>query len=283
MDSIQIGKIKIYWLRGGYTHFDGGAMFGVVPKPLWEKKYPVNDKNQLANVTDPMFFQYLGKNYLIDSGLGNRRLTEKQKRNYGVTEESFVLEDLAQLSIVPEDIDYVLMTHLHFDHVLGLTGISEEGNDYSIFPNAEIWTSETEWEEMQHPNIRSKATYWQENWLRIEGQIHTFTKEKEFNDAIKMTHTGGHSNGHSVIWLESDGEKAIHMADIFPTFAHQNVLWVTAYDDYPMTSISAKQAIFKQTFGANYWFLSYHDSRFRAVQIAENGDVKAELKIEHRN
>ncbi len=98
-----------------------------------------------------------------------------------------------------------------------------------------------------------------------------------------MTHTGGHSNGHSVIWLESDGEKAIHMADIFPTFAHQNVLWVTAYDDYPMTSISAKQAIFKQTFGANYWFLSYHDSRFRAVQIAENGDVKAELKIEHRN
>ncbi|EHL2571344.1 MBL fold metallo-hydrolase, partial [Listeria monocytogenes] len=119
MDSIQIGKIKIYWLRGGYTHFDGGAMFGVVPKPLWEKKYPVNDKNQLANVTDPMFFQYLGKNYLIDSGLGNRRLTEKQKRNYGVTEESFVLEDLAQLSIAPEDIDYVLMTHLHFDHVLG--------------------------------------------------------------------------------------------------------------------------------------------------------------------
>lgn len=157
MDSIQIGEIKVYWLRGGYTHFDGGAMFGVVPKPLWEKKYPANEKNQLANVTDPMFFQYLGKNYLIDSGLGNGRLTEKQKRNYGVTEESFVLEDLAKLNIAPEDIDYCLMTHLHFDHVLGLTGCSEEGY-YSIFPNAEIWTSEIEWDEMQHPNIRSKAT-----------------------------------------------------------------------------------------------------------------------------
>ncbi len=214
MDSIQIGEIKIYWLRGGYTHFDGGAMFGVVPKPLWEKKYPANEKNQLANVTDPMFFQYLGKNYLIDSGLGNGRLTEKQKRNYGVTEESFVLEDLAKLNIAAEDIDYCLMTHLHFDHVLGLTGCSEEGY-YSIFPNAEIWTSEIEWDEMQHPNIRSKATYWQENWQAIKGQVHTFTKEKRFNDAIKMTHTGGHSAGHSAVWFESGGELAIHMADIF--------------------------------------------------------------------
>ncbi|CAC96886.1 TPA: YtnP family quorum-quenching lactonase [Listeria innocua] len=282
MDSIQIGEIKIYWLRGGYTHFDGGAMFGVVPKPLWEKKYPANEKNQLANVTDPMFFQYLGKNYLIDSGLGNGRLTEKQKRNYGVTEESFVLEDLAKLNIAPEDIDYCLMTHLHFDHVLGLTGCSEEGY-YSIFPNAEIWTSEIEWDEMQHPNIRSKATYWQENWQAIKGQVHTFTKEKRFNDAIKMTHTGGHSAGHSAVWFESGGEVAIHMADIFPTFAHQNVLWVTAYDDYPMTSIAAKQDIFKRTFGKNYWFLSYHDARFRAVKIGGNGEIDAELKIENRN
>lgn len=135
MDSIQIGEIKIYWLRGGYTHFDGGAMFGVVPKPLWTKKYPANEKNQLANVTDPMFFKYLGKNYLIDSGLGNNRLKDKQKRNYGVTEESYVLENLAELGVAPEDIDYVLMTHLHFDHVLGLTGVSKEGY-YSIFPNA---------------------------------------------------------------------------------------------------------------------------------------------------
>ncbi|MBC1885876.1 YtnP family quorum-quenching lactonase [Listeria seeligeri] len=282
MDKVQIGEITIYWLRGGYTHFDGGAMFGVVPKPLWEKKYPANEKNQLANVTDPMFFCYQGKNYLIDSGLGNGRLTEKQKRNYGVTEESFVLEDLAKIGVAPEEIDYVLMTHLHFDHVLGLTGFSD-GAYYSVFKNAEIWTSKIEWEEMQHPNIRSKATYWKENWEQIKAQIHTFDSKVEINDAITMEHTGGHSAGHSIIWLHSNGEKAVHMADIFPTFAHQNVLWVTAYDDYPMTSIAAKQTIFKKTFGKDYWFLSYHDARFRAVKIAENGEIKTSLKINNRN
>ncbi|MBC1425406.1 MBL fold metallo-hydrolase [Listeria seeligeri] len=282
MDKLQIGEITIYWLRGGYTHFDGGAMFGVVPKPLWENKYPANEKNQLANVTDPMFFRYQGKNYLIDSGLGNGRLTEKQKRNYGVTEESFVLEDLAKIGVAPEEIDYVLMTHLHFDHALGLTGFSEEGY-YSVFKNAEIWTSKIEWEEMQHPNIRSKATYWKENWEQIKAQIHTFDSKIEINDAITMEHTGGHSAGHSIIWFHSNGGKAVHMADIFPTFAHQNVLWVTAYDDYPMTSIAAKQTIFKETFGKNYWFLSYHDARFRAVKIAENGEIQTSLKINNRN
>lgn len=281
MDTIQIGDITIYWLRGGYTHFDAGAMFGVVPKPLWEKKYPANKNNQLATVTDPMFFRFEGKNYLIDSGIGNNRLTEKQKRNYGVTEESHVLEDLAKLGVSPEDIDYVLMTHLHFDHVLGLTGVSKEGY-YSVFKNAEIWTSKTEWDEMQQPNIRSKATYWKENWEQIESQIHTFEKEIQINKALKMELTGGHSEGHAIIWLESNGEKAVHMADIFPTFAHQNVLWVTAYDDYPMTSIARKQTIFEKTFGENYWFLSYHDARFRAVKIAANGEIQQSYQINNR-
>lgn len=246
------------------------------------EKIPSKRKNQLANVTDPMFFRYEGKNYLIDSGLGNNRLTEKQKRNYGVTEESFVLEDLARLGVSPEEIDYVLMTHLHFDHVLGLTGVSEEGN-YSIFKNAEIWTSKMEWDEMRNPSIRSKATYWKENWEQIESQIHTFDREVKINDVVKMEHTGGHSAGHSIIWFHLNGEKAVHMADIFPTFAHQNVLWVTAYDDYPMTSIAAKQEIFKQTFGENYWFLSYHDARFRAVKIAENGEFINSLKLNRPN
>lgn len=279
MDSIKIGDITIYWLRGGKTNFDGGAMFGVVPKPLWQKKYQANEKNQILNYTDPMFFEYQGKNYLIDSGLGNDRLTAKQKRNYGVEEESFVLEDLAKLGIQPEAIDVVLMTHLHFDHVLGLTGKAAGEGYYSVFPNATIIVNDIEWEEMQHPNIRSKATYWKENYEAIQSQIQTYHDRFRCNDAVTMEHTGGHSNGHAVIWFESRGKKAIHMADIFPTFAHQNVLWVTAYDDYPMDSIAAKQRLFKQTCGANYWFLTYHDAHYRAVKINADGTVTDELPI----
>ncbi|WP_455662533.1 MBL fold metallo-hydrolase, partial [Pradoshia sp.] len=101
---------------------DGGAMFGVVPKPLWSKKYPVNENNQIELRSDPILVQAEGKNYLIDSGIGKGKLTEKQMRNYGVSEESHLDADLAKLGLTTADIDGVLMTHMHFDHASGLTG-----------------------------------------------------------------------------------------------------------------------------------------------------------------
>ena len=112
MEQLQIGKIKLTWLNGGVTHLDGGAMFGVVPKPLWTRKYAVNDKNQIECRTDPILIEIDQKKFLIESGIGNGKLTEKQKRNFGVTEESKVAQSLQQLGYTTADIDAVLMTHL---------------------------------------------------------------------------------------------------------------------------------------------------------------------------
>ncbi len=105
----------------GVTNLDGGAMFGVVPKALWSRKYPANEKNQIELLTDPILIQMDGKNILIEAGLGKGKLSEKQLRNFGVTAESNVEESLEYLGLNPEEIDYVLMTHLHNDHVGGLT------------------------------------------------------------------------------------------------------------------------------------------------------------------
>ncbi|MBC1473759.1 MBL fold metallo-hydrolase [Listeria grandensis] len=276
MNTLRVGEITIHWLRGGVTHFDGGAMFGVVPKALWSKKYEPNEKNQIRCVCDPMYFEYQGKHYLIDAGIGVGRLTEKQKRNFGVVEESFVLEDLAQLGVKPEDIDVVLMTHLHFDHIVGLTDTTGK----SIFKNATIYTTETEWAEMKRPNIRSKATYWPENWQGVAHQIKTYNQFLTLNDAIMLEKTGGHSNGHAVIRINSGGESAIHMADIFPTHAHQNVLWVTAYDDYPMDSIFAKEKLRDEIDGTGKWVLFYHDYFYRALRFDEGAQVVNEIKVE---
>ncbi|AQY51367.1 metallo-beta-lactamase family protein [Listeria weihenstephanensis FSL R9-0317] len=275
MDTLRVGEIEIHWLRGGVTHFDGGAMFGVVPKALWSKKYQPNEKNQIRCVTDPMYFHYQGKHYLIDAGLGNGRLTEKQKRNFGVTGESFMIEDLATLGVKPEDIDVILMTHLHFDHVVGLTNAAGE----SIFSNAIIYTTATEWDEMQHPNIRSKATYWPENWPGIASQIKTYEQELLLNEAITLRKTGGHSLGHAVIEINSGGQSAIHMADIFPTHAHKNVLWVTAYDDYPMDSIFAKERLIKEIDGKKKWLLFYHDAYYRALQFDLDGNITEKVEM----
>lgn len=272
MEQLRIGAITLTWLNGGTTHLDGGAMFGVVPKPLWSRKYAVNDHNQIECRTDPILIEKDGKHLLIETGIGNGKLTEKQKRNYGVTEEAKIDESLAELGLNRKDIDAVLMTHLHFDHVCGLTGLKDE-KYVSNFPNATIYCTETEWNEMRHPNIRSKSTYWEINWRGIEGQVETIAKEAEIIPGIHMVHTGGHSDGHAIIILESEGEMAIHMADLLPTHAHQNVLWVMAYDDYPMKSISEKQKWLPYAQQHNAWLTFYHDAVYRALKWDAEGNI----------
>lgn len=282
METLKLGDLTLTWLNGGDTFMDGGAMFGVVPKPLWSRKYPVNEKNQIELRTDPIFLQLNGKNILIESGIGNGKLNEKQKRNYGVTEESKVEESLAELGHAPEDIDIICMTHLHFDHACGLTKPEGEGF-VSVFPNAVIYVSQTEWDEMRNPNIRSRNTYWKENWEAIEGQVKTFEDELTVEGAITMIHSRGHSDGHSIITVESGGEKLIHMGDLMPTHAHQNVLWVLAYDDYPMDSIRAKQSWIPQSIEAGCWFTFYHDGEFRALKWdAEGKEIVESVKRERK-
>jgi glyoxylase-like metal-dependent hydrolase (beta-lactamase superfamily II) len=271
MEQLKLQNVNLEWLNGGVTYLDGGAMFGVVPKPLWSRKYAVNEKNQIELRTDPILIQAGGKNFLVESGMGNGKLNDKQKRNFGVLEESSLDSGLNQLGLTAEDIDYVLMTHMHFDHACGLTKDSG-GELVSVFPNAKIITSKIEWDEMRNPNIRSKSTYWKENWQGIEQQVETFEEEWSFGP-IKMIHTGGHSDGHAILIIEDEELTVVHMADIMPTHAHQNPLWVMAYDDYPMDSISAKQKWLEYGISRDAWFTFYHDAVYRAVKFDREGNI----------
>lgn len=276
MEKLEVANCLFTWLNGGVNNLDGGAMFGVVPKPLWSRKYEVNEKNQINLRTDPILIQTGGKNYLVESGMGNGKLTEKQKRNFGVEDESHLEESLNLLGLSAKDIDFVLMTHMHYDHACGLTK-EVDGQYVSVFPNAIIVTSEVEWEEMRNPNIRSRATYWKENWEPIQEQVVTFAEEW-VHGPFRMVHTGGHSNGHSIIIIEQNGETVVHMADLMATHAHQNVLWVMAYDDYPMTSIAEKQKWMKFAAEKDAWFTFYHDSVYRAIKLDENGEITSVVK-----
>ncbi|MDQ0233591.1 YtnP family quorum-quenching lactonase [Metabacillus malikii] len=279
METLKIGETKITWLNGGCTNLDGGAMFGVVPKPLWSKKYPANELNQIELRTDPILIQKNGLNLLIDSGIGCGKLTDKQLRNYGVTEQSSLEESLMSLGLTVSDIDKIIMTHMHFDHACGLTKwVNDELQP--VFPQTPIITSTIEWNEMRTPNIRSKNTYWQENWMAIEHQVTTFEDVVTITDGITMYHTGGHSNGHSIVVIEDGDEVAIHMADIMPTHAHYHPLWVLAYDNYPMKSIEMKQKWLKYGESHQAWYLFYHDAKLRAVKWNKEGTIIDKLKRE---
>jgi glyoxylase-like metal-dependent hydrolase (beta-lactamase superfamily II) len=272
LETLKIGKLTLTWLNGGVTHLDGGAMFGVVPKPLWSKKYSVNENNQIELRTDPILVQDGVKNILIETGIGQNKMSDKMKRNFGVLEESKVEESLQQLGLSTKDIDLILMTHLHFDHACGLT--KWDGDTLvPTFENADIIVSQVEWDEMRNPNIRSKSTYWKENWFAVEERVKPFTGEIGVTDEIKMIHTGGHSDGHSIISLGSQGETALHMADLLPTHAHKNPLWVMAYDDYPMQSIKEKERWIQKGINDGDWFIFYHDALYRALKWNDNGEM----------
>ncbi|MET1014684.1 MAG: MBL fold metallo-hydrolase [Paenisporosarcina sp.] len=270
MDQYIFHQMTLTWLNGGFTNLDGGAMFGVVPKALWSKKYPVNELNHIDLSTDPILIQFEDKNLLIDTGVGFNKMTDRQLRNNGVISQSQLEDSLAKVGLLSDDIDYVLMTHMHADHAAGLTKFENE-QLVSTFPNAKIIMSAIEWEEVQHPNIRSKNTYWKENWEPIQHQVLTFDDEVEVLPGIKMIHTGGHSAGHSIIKLIQNDETLIHMADIMPTHAHQNPLWVLAFDDYPMSSIYAKEKIMKDALANGHGFIFYHDALYRLIKWDETG------------
>ncbi|WP_175639932.1 YtnP family quorum-quenching lactonase [Metabacillus schmidteae] len=277
METLQIGQTMITWLKGGVTHMDGGAMFGVVPKPLWTRKYAVNEKNQIELRTDPLLIQRDGLNILLEAGIGSGKLNEKQIRNYGVEEESSIEESLRKIGLTTNDIHYVLMTHMHFDHACGLTKW-KNGKLTSVFPQAKIITSSIEWEEMQNPNIRSANTYWKENWEAVKEQVTTFDSKISILEGLEMHHTGGHSNGHSIVILQDGGETIVHMADLMPTHAHENPLWVLAYDDYPMTSIENKQKWITYGKQCQAWFTFYHDAIYRGIKWNDKGEMIDKLE-----
>ncbi|MFC0300948.1 MBL fold metallo-hydrolase [Virgibacillus soli] len=277
MEKLVVGRATLTWLNGGVNFLDGGAMFGVVPKALWSRKYPVSDKNQIELRTDPILLQLDGKNILIDTGMGNGKLSAKQIRNFGVLEESSLKESLQSLDLTVSDVDMILMTHLHFDHACGLTRKIAENQYESIFSQAMIYTSSVEWEEMRSPNIRSINTYWEMNWRPIVNQVHTIEKEREILPGLRMIHTGGHSAGHTIIIFEDGDDCFVHMADLMATHGHQNKLWAMAYDDYPVTSVHEKEKWLEFGYSKKAWFTFYHDAYYRALRFSESGEQIAAI------
>src|SRR5699024_3731249 len=188
----------------------------------------------------------------------------------GMQSEGDIKGSLQSLGLTREDIDVVMMTHMHNDHAGGLTYL--DGEDLkSTYPNATIYINEKEWDDVRNPNARTKNTYLKENWEPIEDQVQSFSERLEVVPGITMEHTGGHSRGHSIIRFEQNGETMLHMADILLSFVHTNTLWVGGVDDYPMTSIQAKQKLMKEALENNYRFLFYHVPIYRLVQYPEDG------------
>lgn len=271
--GFRIGEFELTWLNGGSFELDGGAMFGVVPKVLWQKKYPANAENCIRLNAWPILVRTPAALVLIESGLGNK-LTDKQKKIYRVQEDWSVLAELEQLGIARQDIDLVILTHYDFDHAGGV--IMQEGENLALtFPKARHVLQRKEWDDVLNPNSRTINTYWKVNneLMRNSGKLDLVEGESEIVQGIRVIHTGGHNGGHQIVSMASQGETGLHLGDLLPTHIHANPLWVMAYDNFPMDAIALKEKWIKAGIAQQSWFTFYHDPFLLACKYGDAGNM----------
>ncbi len=272
IDTWHLGSFTISWLEGGVFEIDGGSMFGVVPKVLWEKKCPGTADNYVQLADSVMVIRCAVGNVLIETGLGNK-LTEKQRTIFRLRRDWDLPSELGRLGLGRDDIHHVILTHGDFDHASGTTMLNDSGGLELTFPRATHYMQRQEWEDVLHPNRRSASTYWAANFdgLKEGENLRLVDDEAEVLPGIRLERTGGHTRGHQVVWLESDGVHALHMGDLLPNTAYANPLWITAYDNFPLDSISAKEKLLTQARAREAWLLFYHDMAVRACRLNDKG------------
>ena len=275
LPTLKIGEVDIFWLDGGRIRLDGGPMFGPVPKVLWEKKVEVGDDNCIDIDNSAMLLVTPAAKIIIDSGIGNK-MTAKQQEHFHVQQPWRLLEDLKQLGLSANDIDFVVPTHADFDHAGGLTCHDENGKPVPTFPQAQYIFQEKEWKVVKNPDRRSAASYWPENFAGLEEgkNLKIIDGELQLTPEVRIFLTGGHTIGHQGIEINSKGESAAHLGDLLPSQNHLHPLWVIAYDDYPMTVIAVKEQLLPGYAQRNSWILFYHDTEICAGRAQTTKDER---------
>ena len=252
--------MKLYPIETGNLKLDGGAMFGVVPKVLWNKVYPA-DENNLANWAMRCLLVVDGnRKVLIDNGIGHKQ-DEKWLAHYYLNGDNTLEGSLADAGFAKEDITDVILTHMHFDHCGGsVDGNAEEGY-HLAFPNATYWTSKQQYEWAINPNRREKASFLKENILPIEesGHLKLIDEEGEFIPNIIFKLYSGHTDGQVIPHIKINGKTVVFMADLMPASAHIPMPWVMAYDTRPLLTLKEKERFYKEALEKNYILFFEHD------------------------
>lgn len=234
-------------------------MFGAVPKPLWERTNPPDEKNRIKLALRPLLVITPTARVLIDTGIGDK-FDAKFAERFRVEKTDTLINSLARAGFKPEDITVVILTHLHFDHCGGSTRIVN-GKPVPTFPRARYIIQETEWQEALNPNRRSRASYLPENFLPIQesGQLELVNGSKEILPGIELIHTGGHTKGMQVVRLKSEGKTGIFWADVIPTRGHIPVPYIMGYDLFPLESMEQKERLLNQAIAEGWISFLEHD------------------------
>lgn len=270
--QLEIGELQIATVSGGGFRLDGGAMFGVVPRPLWTKRSAPDEQNRIALATNCTLVQAHGLRVLIDTGYGTK-LTEKEREIFATESDGGVVASLAAVGVRPEEIDVVVFSHLHFDHAGGGTVRGDSGRIVPTFPNARYCVQRKEWETATSGLSEWVTSYPPENFecLADTGQLELIDGDREIVPGVRVIRTGGHSPGHQLVVLESEGQLGVYLGDICPTWNHLRQMWCMAYDAHVSEVRRKKPEILGWLADSSAWLLSDHDPQRPWVKIRRDG------------
>jgi glyoxylase-like metal-dependent hydrolase (beta-lactamase superfamily II) len=262
----KLGDFTIHALEAGRQALDGGAMFGVVPKPLWSKRIPADERNRIPLAMRCLLVETPDALVLIDNGLGNKEAA-KFLDIYGIENTSSAgrptqLEDaLAVAGYNADDVDVVIDSHLHFDHAGGNTVVDAEGVVSLAFPRAKFYANRGEFEYAHWRNERVQASYMPNNFDPVQraGVLSLVEHSHVVLPGITMTHTPGHTPHHQSIVITSNGETACFLADVIPTSAHLPLPWIMGYDVEPLITLESKRTLLKRAREEQWLLVFEHD------------------------
>ena len=269
---MKIGKYDLYSVETSEFGLDGGAMFGIIPKPVWEKKVSADELNRVNMVTRSLLLVSDEKKILIDTGNGTK-WEEKYKQIYDINTDQYNIEkSLGKYGFSSEQITDVICTHMHFDHIGGNTKI-KSGEVVPTFPNAKYWISEENWNLANHPSQKDAGSFIEHDWkVLAENQMIEIINGKEpFIEGIETIVTRGHTPGllHPIV---SDGSnKLFYGADIFPMVAHIPIPWVMAYDVQPVVTMEEKQKLLQKMEREDWILFFEHDPHIQACTVHKDG------------
>jgi glyoxylase-like metal-dependent hydrolase (beta-lactamase superfamily II) len=284
--TFQIGGLRCHTLEGGLQRLDGGAMFGVVPRTLWMKRVPPDDRNRIPLAMRCLLVEHPDGLVLIDTALGNKEearfLDIYGVENQGLEGATQLEDALASVGFLPADIRWVINTHLHFDHAGGNTTMDPDLEDdprrhvRPTFPNATYVVQGADLEFARHPNERTRASYLPPNFepIAAAGRWRLLDGEGEVLPGISVRLTPGHVPFHQAVVLRDGGDTAVFVADLIPTVAHLPLPWIMGYDLEPLRTLESKRRLLEDAVAGGWRIIFEHDATIASgIPVAEGKGV----------
>ncbi len=273
---MKLGDLEFHILSDGHVYLDGGAMFGVIPKPLWEKQAPADARNRIKLAMNCLLVFAGHKRILIETGAGDK-WNPKFRDIYNL-DGPRLLDQLLHYGLHPQDIDVVINTHLHFDHCGGNTRI-EKDKVVATFPHARYIVQRGEFEHALNPTERDRASYFNDNYVPLQqaGKLSLLEADRAIAPGVELIRVPGHTANMQCVKLSGGGQSAFAFADLVPTAAHLPLPWIMGYDLYPMTTLENKKRWIPEVFHEGWIALFSHDPNVPAGYLRER-DGKWEVE-----